>query len=97
MPHYSWFTVFMQEYHRLTPAQQDAFLAAVKRYIVEPLRQGNHPPAHIFHKMSGYDVYEFRWDQSGRFRATCEMFVNEAGEIEVKWRRMGGHEIYQNP
>lgn len=97
MPHYSWFTLFMQEFQRLTAAQQDAFLAAVKRYLVTPLRQGQQPPARIFHKMSGHDQYEFRWDTSGRLRATCDMFVNEDGEVEVKWRRIGGHEIYQNP
>ena len=94
MPHYSWLSVFLREYQQLSPAQQQAFLKAVQRYIVEPLNAGNQPPSHIFHKMSGHDVYEFRWDQSGHFRATCTMFVNAVGEVEITWRRMGGHEIY---
>jgi len=47
--------------------------------------------------MSGYNIYEFRWDSSGRFRATCTMFVNAVGEVEIEWRHIGGHEIYQNP
>lgn len=77
MPHYSWLTLFMQEFKQLSADQQ--------------------PPSHIFHKMCGYNIYEFRWDNNGRFRATCSMFVNSANEVEIQWRRIGGHEIYQNP
>lgn len=97
MPHYSWLPVFMQEFKRLSPEQQQAFLDAVRKYVIEPLLAGNRPPSSIFHKMGGYNVYEFRWDQSGRFRATCRLFTNADGEIEVEWRRIGSHEIYQNP
>ena len=97
MPHYSWLTIFMQEFKQLSADQQENFLAAVIRYIVDPLKAGQQPPSHIFHKMSGYNIYEFRWDNSGRFRATCSIFVNSANEVEIQWRRIGGHEIYQNP
>lgn len=97
MPHFSWLPIFMQEFRKLSPAQQQAFLQAVQKYIVQQLKVGKQPPSHIFHKLSGYDIYEFRWDQSGRFRATCTMTVNASGEIEVQWRRIGSHAIYQNP
>jgi hypothetical protein len=89
--------MFMQEFKRLSAEQQQAFLDAVRRYIIAPLLSGGQPPSNIFHKMSGYDIYEFRWDKSGRFRATCRLFVNTAGETEIEWRRIGGHEIYQRP
>jgi hypothetical protein len=97
MPHYSWLPVFMQEFKGLSASQQQAFLDAVRRYIIDPLRDGKQPPSNIFHKMSGYNIYEFRWDCGGRFRATCLMFTNDAGEVEIEWRRIGSHEIYQNP
>ncbi len=86
----------MQEFKRLTLEQQQNFLDAVRRYIINPLLAGGQPSSTIFHKMSGYNLYEFRWDKSGRFRATCSMFVNSSGEVEIEWRRIGGHEIYQN-
>lgn len=74
-----------------------ADLEAVHRYIIEPLKTGQRPPSRIFHKLSGYEAYEFRWDRSGRFRATCQMFVNAAGEVQVEWRRIGEHTIYDDP
>jgi len=72
-------------------------MAAVQRYVSGPLNNGQRPSSHIFHKMSGYNLDEFRWDTTGRLRATCEMFVNPAGEVEVRWRRIGDHSMYQNP
>ena len=97
MPYYSWLPVFMQEFNRLSVAQQDSFLKAVQRYIIGPYKAGQQPPSHIFHKVSGYAIYEFRWDLSGRFRATCSMSIANSGEVLIEWRRIGGHEIYQNP
>ncbi len=97
MPHYSALQVFWQEFGKLTPAEQRLFKNAVSRYVVKPLKNGQLPPSHIFQKMSGYNLYEFRFDRSGRLRATCEMFTNQYGETEVQWRRIGDHNIYQNP
>ena len=97
MPHYSYESAFMAEYNRLTSAQQQMFMAAVQQYIIGPLSNGQRPPAHLVKNMSGYNLYEFRWDSSGRLRATCEMFVYPVGEMEVRWRRIGDHSIYQNP
>lgn len=87
----------MQEFRRLTPGQQQAFLDAVRRYVINPLLAGGQPQPDVFHKMSGFDIYEFRWDRSGRYRATCKMFVNDTGTVEIEWRHIGGHEIYQHP
>jgi hypothetical protein len=98
MPHYSWLPIFMTEFNRLSRAQQRAFSAAVQRYIVAVLNAGHLPTSTMFHKMSGYkDIWEFRWDQSGRFRATCRLFKNERGIMQVEWRRIGDHSIYNDP
>jgi len=48
MPHYSWLPMFMQEFKRLSPVQQQAFLDAVRRYIIDPLLSGDQPPPKIF-------------------------------------------------
>jgi hypothetical protein len=98
MPFYSWLPIFMTEFNRLTRVQQKAFLAAVKQYIVNPLNAGDMPSPTLFHKMSGHkNIWEFRWDPSGRFRATCRLFKNDQGVMQVEWRRMGSHSIYDDP
>ena len=73
-------------------------MAAVKTYIVKPMQEGRNPASSLFHKMSGFDTYEFRWDQSGRLRATCTLFTNAHGEQEIHWRRIGAHDdVYKRP
>jgi hypothetical protein len=42
-------------------------------------------------------VWEMTWSFSGPDgRATFE-WVKAGGEIQIRWRRIGGHEIYRNP
>jgi hypothetical protein len=84
MPHYSWFLGFMHEFNRLSAEQRQAFLEAIQILIVY-FNAGQFPPTALFHKLSGYDLYECRWDPSGRFRATCEVSTEADGTIHVKW------------
>ncbi|HEU4782496.1 MAG TPA: hypothetical protein VFS83_04065 [Ktedonobacterales bacterium] len=59
MPHYSWLPVFMHEFRQLSPEQQQAFLDAVRRYVIEPLLAGGRPPSSIFHKMEATTCMSF--------------------------------------
>ncbi len=97
MPHYSWEEAFMREFRRLTRHQQMAFLHAVQRDIVEPLRNGQQPDLTIFHRLSNHPQFEYRWDRSGHLRATCDMFTNDQGQVEIHWRHIGDHHIYTTP
>lgn len=43
------------------------------------------------------DIWEMTWSFSGPDgRATFE-WVSAEGEIHIRWRRIGGHQIYRNP
>jgi hypothetical protein len=48
--------------------------------------------------MTGTDsIWEMTWSFSGPDgRATFE-WVSLEGEIQIRWRRIGGHEIYRKP
>jgi hypothetical protein len=43
------------------------------------------------------DIWEMTWSFSGPDgRATFE-FITVDGELAIRWRRIGDHQIYENP
>ncbi len=93
---------FLADWDRLTPRERGLFFAAV-RAINEAFsrRQGGLPrwPARLrIRPMSGHPgIFEMPWSFAGPDgRATFEL-VDLEGEPAIKWRRIGGHDIFGNP
>jgi len=96
MPTYEKDKSFRVDYRRLTPAEKAAFEAAVRK-LVHDLRIG------VFRKglrvkrvQSHPGVWEMTWAADGRatFRYGDSI---RPGDPHVVWRRVGSHDIFENP
>jgi hypothetical protein len=96
MPKYNFWPGFMRSFKKLTPEQQQLFLAAV-RTIVASMKAGKGFPAPpLVEKLAGHEIWEVRWAANGR--ATFHLQSDlQTGEDIIIWRRIGGHEILANP
>ena len=95
---------FIRDLHRLSQAERDRFSDVV--------RQDFHPACERFardpstpwprglrvKRVRGYaSIWEMTWSFAGPDgRATFE-WVDVDGELAVRWRRIGGHEIFDHP
>ena len=72
------------------------FLPACDRFAVEPT--GKWPASMRIKSIAGAGgILEVTWSFSGPDgRATFEM-VTVDGEPRIRWRRVGGHDIFQSP
>jgi NAD(P)-dependent dehydrogenase (short-subunit alcohol dehydrogenase family) len=88
---------FVRDVDRLASGEYKRFRAAVLRFV-EALDRGDAVPSGFgIRVLAGYPgIYEFHWAPNGR--ATFE-FGSERlpGKRHVYWRRVGGHDIYDNP
>lgn len=94
---------FKADYKRLSQSEQAAFkktlpdfAAACDRYALDPSVAW---PATLRVKdvESAPGIWEMTWSFSGPDgRATFE-WIQVAGELAVRWRRIGGHVIFKNP
>ncbi|HEX6817140.1 MAG TPA: hypothetical protein VF120_02100 [Ktedonobacterales bacterium] len=97
MPTHDEWTQFLREWAKLTPQQQTLFLAAVEE-MVEDLRI--HGPFRPSLRVKGVKrspgVFEMTWAPDGRATFHYGSPVIP-GEAHIIWRRIGGHDILQNP
>jgi hypothetical protein len=97
MPTFAWYPRFGREYLALSRRESATFRRARDRFIAalqakRPLEAGLG-----IREMSGHPgVYEFRFSAGGRATFHYGKPVIP-GEAHVIWRRIGGHEIYQEP
>jgi hypothetical protein len=97
MPTHEEFALFLREFARLSQAQQDQFIDAVKR-MVEDLRNGRQFRATLRVKgVRGHPgIFEMSWGDGGR--ATFHYGTPRLpGDTHIVWRRIGGHEIFKRP
>ena len=48
--------------------------------------------------MTGTDgIWEMTWSFSGPDGRATFQWVSVVGEIRIRWRRIGGHEIFRKP
>jgi hypothetical protein len=88
---------FLREFAALSPAQRARFLDAMHK-MVNDLRAGQpfRSSLRVKRVQKAPGVYEMTW--SGDGRATFEIGQEVlAGETHVIWRRIGGHDILNNP
>ena len=94
---------FLTDWDRLTPRERGLFVAAVRAINVafahrERAGRPVWPTRLRVRHMSGRSgVFEMTWSFSGPDgRATFEV-IDVDGEPAIKWRRIGGHDIFANP
>ncbi|MGH2532542.1 MAG: hypothetical protein ACRDJW_09575 [Thermomicrobiales bacterium] len=96
MPTYETKALFDKAYARLTLDQQETFKRAVPK-LVHDLRRGAFRKGLRVKRVQGNPgVWEMTWADDGR--ATFEYGASVIpGEPHIIWRRIGGHEIFDNP
>ncbi len=97
MPTHVEFTRFLREWARLTPRQQTLFLAAVEEMVEDLRAHGSFRPSLHVRSVQGHPgIFEMSWAGDGR--ATFAYGPEQrAGEAHIVWRRIGGHDIFQDP
>ncbi|HXT34524.1 MAG TPA: hypothetical protein VN837_03010 [Chloroflexota bacterium] len=88
---------FVRDFARLTPQQRQAFLAALREFI-QDCDSGDFRASLHVHPMRGHaGIWEMAWEGNDG-RATFAWGPTRLpGKRHVIWRRVGGHEIYNNP
>lgn len=97
MPTFERTPQFKREFKALPSDQRDAFKRAVRDWVKDLKAHGIQPnDPRVAGMSSAPGVFEFRWAANGR--ATFEWGRQQvAGEPHVKWRRIGGHDIFKQP
>ena len=97
MPTFAWLARFGADFGRLTPAQQAAFLVAVAQFV-EDLRTGGQFRKGLRVKgiKGAAGVFEMTWADDGRATFQYGDPMTE-GEPHVIWRRIGTHDIFNQP
>lgn len=88
---------FLRDWNSLTPEQKARFKIAV-RQMVDDLRthRGFRPGLRIKRVRKTTGIFEMTWAPDGR--ATFEYGAEvRPGEPHIVWRRIGAHDIFQNP
>lgn len=89
---------FRRDYARLTEDQKKTFRLAVKKFVIDLRRGGAFRGSLRVKPMQGHPgIFELTWEgEDGR--ATFDYGSEQRpGEKHVRWRRIGGHEIFQTP
>jgi hypothetical protein len=97
MPTHDEYARFLREYAALSEDQQALFAKAVKK-LVRDLRAsaGIRPSLRVKRVQGTTGIFEISW--SGDGRATFEYGPEQiVGEPHIIWRRIGGHDILDQP
>ncbi len=89
---------FRRDYERLTDTQRRAFRLAVKKLVIDLRRSGAFRGSlRVKPLQDNPGIFEMTWEgEDGR--ATFDYGPEvRPGERHVRWRRIGGHEIFQRP
>jgi hypothetical protein len=96
MPTYDYSARFLREYMRLTPRQRELFRLAVQKLVHDP-RAGDVRAGLPVKSVSGHpNVHELTWADDGRATFTYGESIR-SGHIHVRWRRIGTHDILNEP
>lgn len=89
---------FRRDYQRLTLDQKQAFRLAAKKLVIDLRHGGQFRGSLRVKPMQNHPgVFEMTWEgEDGRATFDYGPPVRP-GEPHVRWRRIGGHEIFQNP
>jgi hypothetical protein len=94
---------FRADFVRLSEREQRLFLATVREINQAHDRdRGAWPPAwpsrlRIKAVLGAAGVWEMTWSFAGPDGRATFQFVSIEGEPGIRWRRIGGHEIFREP
>jgi hypothetical protein len=88
---------FRRDYAKLSEAQKKAFRLAVKKFVIDLRRGSFRSSLRVKPMQDNSTIFEMTWEgQDGR--ATFDYGTQQRpGEKHIRWRRIGGHEIFQRP
>ena len=97
MPTYAWLARFRADFERLTPNQQALFLVAVQQFVEDlgsnrTIRKG----LRVKGIQGATGIFELTWAADGRATFEYGKPVTE-GEAHIVWRRVGTHQIFNQP
>ena len=98
MPTHEELTQFLREFRALPPDKQEQFLKAVAK-MVSDLRAGQpfRPSLRVKAVQGHTTIFEMTWEKHDG-RATFAFGAEvRPGQPHIIWRRIGGHEIFQDP
>ena len=94
MPTYETTATFRRDYERLTIEQRAAFKAAVAKFVHDLKRGAFRKGLRVKRVQDREGVWEMTWAPDGR--ATFEYGQpRRPGDPHIIWRRVGGHEIFE--
>ncbi len=98
MPTHDEESQFLREFAALAPAQRAQFLDAMRKMVNDlRARQPLRPSLRVKRVQGHPGIFEMTWERTDG-RATFEFGPEQrAGETHIIWRRIGGHDILQNP
>lgn len=94
---------FVADYRRLTSEERELFRRAIRLINEAYARRGDRPlplwPASLrVRRMSNTPgVWELTWSFSGPDGRATFALIDVDGEVVLKWRRIGNHDIFRNP
>ena len=97
MPTSAWLARFRADFERLTPNQQALFLVAVQQFVDDlgsnrTIRKG----LRVKGIQGATGIFELTWAADGRATFEYGEPVTE-GEAHIVWRRVGTHQIFNQP
>jgi hypothetical protein len=97
MPTHDEVAQFLREFNKLSEAQQDAFIDAMKQMVTDLRASRPFRRSLRIRGVQGHPgVVEMTWAGDGR--ATFHYGPEQRpGEPHIVWRRIGGHDILKNP
>lgn len=97
MPTFAWLARFARDFDALPAKQKAAFLTAVVQFV-EDLRRGEgfRPGLRVKGVKGARGIFEMTWADNGRATFEYGPTVPE-GEVHVIWRRVGTHQVLDQP
>jgi hypothetical protein len=97
MPTYEKLPRFQKDYEQLSPEEKERFKQAVARFIHDIERgSGFRAGLRVRGIQGAPGIFEMTWAPNGR--ATFEYGKSpQAGQVHVRWRRVGTHAVLESP
>ncbi|MGH2518152.1 MAG: hypothetical protein ACRDHP_21120 [Ktedonobacterales bacterium] len=98
MPTFEKLQIFLHDWSRLDPPERDQFMQAVEKFYDDLVAgQGFRKSLRVKGAQGHPGIFELTWGV-GNGRATFEFGPSvRSGHVHIIWRRIGGHDIFQNP
>jgi hypothetical protein len=97
MPTHSKDPTFWRDWQRLSSAEQEHFHEARRKFVHDlKTGQGFRKSLRVKGVQGHAGIFEMMWAPDGR--ATFAYGTSPiAGDVHIIWRRIGSHDIFQNP